>query len=546
MKWFLDMTTHHKLLISFGIVILLLLIVIGTAFKSVTTMQAIQEALYSQEFADALAIKDIRAQQNALRANIAYMMLVKNSNEREALNQESQRLQKNIGQELHQLIERNKDRIERFSHLEQFSAIQNLLQQTRESQTIPLINAGKLDEAVKINTGVQLERNLNLREIADDLVEKTEQSAINALNKSKQMMKDTLKIFAIIGVSAFLISIFMTIYLTKIIAGPLKRIAEASRQIADGDLTVSIPITSQKDEVGMVIQTFIHMIEKLRVMMGEIHEGVNVLASSANEITAATTQVASGSAETAAAVKQTTTTIEEVKQTSDVSAQKAKYVAEIAKKTEQISEDGKKYMEDSINAMHHIQEQMELIAESMVRLSEQSQDIGEIIATVNDLAEQSNLLAVNASIEAAKAGDQGKGFAVVAQEVRSMAEQSKQATAQVRSILGEIQKAMSRAVLATEQGENAVQAGVKLSTDTAETIRLLTENIAESAQAAAQILSSAQQQLIGMDQVMLAMQDINQASSQNVSSTKQAEVAAYDLQKLGQSLKILTDQYKLE
>ena len=74
---------------------------------------------------------------------------------------------------------------------------------------------------------------------------------------------------------------------------------------------------------------------------------------------------------------------------------------------------------------------MESVAESIVRLSEQRM-IGEIVATVNDLADQSNLLAVNAAIEAAKAGEQGRGFAVVAQEVRSLAEQLKQATTRVR------------------------------------------------------------------------------------------------------------------
>ncbi len=113
--------------------------------------------------------------------------------------------------------------------------------------------------------------------------------------------------------------------------------------------------------------------------------------------------------------------------------------------------------------MKRIQTHMDSIAASIVRLSDQSQAIGEIIASVNDLAEQSNLLAVNAAIEAAKAGEQGKGFAVVAQEVRSLAEQSKQATAQVRNILGDIQKATSAAVMATEQGSKAVEAGVKQS-----------------------------------------------------------------------------------
>ena len=96
-----------------------------------------------------------------------------------------------------------------------------------------------------------------------------------------------------------------------------------------------------------------------------------------------------------------------------------------------------------------IREQMEAIAESMVRLSEQGQAIGQIIATVEDLAAQSNLLAVNASIEAAKAGEHGKGFGVVAQEVKSLAEQSKQATNQVRTILSDIQKATTAAVMAT-------------------------------------------------------------------------------------------------
>jgi methyl-accepting chemotaxis protein len=123
--------------------------------------------------------------------------------------------------------------------------------------------------------------------------------------------------------------------------------------------------------------------------------------------------------------------------------------------------DGKQSVQASIEAMHRIQEHMASIAESIVRLSEQGQTIGEIIATVNDLAEQSNLLAVNAAIEAAKAGEQGKGFAVVAQEVKSLAEQSKQATAQVRTILNDIQTAMSAAVMATEQGSKAVDAGVK-------------------------------------------------------------------------------------
>ena len=273
-----------------------------------------------------------------------------------------------------------------------------------------------------------------------------------------------------------------------------------------------------------------------RTITRQLRESVNLLSSSAAEILATTTQVASGAAETATAVNETTATVEEVKQTAQLASQKAKYVSESAQKVSQVSQAGRKSVEDAVQGMHRIQEQMESIAESIVRLSEQSQTIGEIIATVNDLAEQSNLLAVNAAIEATKAGEQGKGFVVVAQEIKSLAEQSKQATAQVRTILGDIQKATAAAVLATEQGNKAVEAGGKQSAETGESIRLLAESITEAAQAATQIAASSQQQMVGMDQVALAMESIKQASVQNVSGTKQAEVAAQGLHELGQKL----------
>ncbi|HEY8084442.1 MAG TPA: CHASE3 domain-containing protein [Methylophilaceae bacterium] len=276
-----------------------------------------------------------------------------------------------------------------------------------------------------------------------------------------------------------------------------------------------------------------------RTITKQLQEGIALLSASSSEILATTTQVASGAAETATAVSETTATVEEVKQTAQMASQKAKGVMENAQSVAQVSQNGRKSVEDAVQGMHRIQEQMESIAESIVQLSEQSQAIGEIIATVNDLAEQSNMLAVNAALEATKAGEQGKGFIVVAQEVKGLAEQSKQATAQVRTILGDIQRATSTAVLATEQGSKAVEAGVRQSTETGEAIRQLTESIGEAAQSATQIAVSSQQQMVGMDQIALAMENIKQASIQNVAGTRQAESAAQGLHELGQRLGLL-------
>lgn len=273
-----------------------------------------------------------------------------------------------------------------------------------------------------------------------------------------------------------------------------------------------------------------------RAVSRPLQETTGILASSAAEIVAATRQQASGAAESAAAVTQTVATVDEVAQTADQAAHRAKSVAESAQRAADIGRTGRKAVEDSTVAITAVKEQVESIAESIVALAEQAQTIGEIIATVNDIAEQTNLLALNAAVEAARAGEHGRGFAVVAGEVKSLAEQSKKATIQVRQILGDIQRATSAAVMTTEQGTKQVTATAKQVTEAGQTIQSLSEAVGQAAQAAAQIVASSGQQSLGMAQIRQAMTNINTAVQQNLASTKQAERAAQDLSALGTKL----------
>jgi len=276
-----------------------------------------------------------------------------------------------------------------------------------------------------------------------------------------------------------------------------------------------------------------------RSIVGTLRTSIAALGSASAEILASTSQQASGTAEEATAVQETSATIDEIRQTAQVSAQKARAVTEEAQRTAQVSQDGRRAVEESVRGMQDTRTRMETIAERVLALSEQGQAIGEIMATVGELAEQSNLLAVNAAIEAAKAGEAGRGFAVVAAEVKSLAEQSKQATAQVRTILNEIQRATQAAVMAAEQGVKASDAGLATVARADEAIRLLADSLTTSAQAAQQILVSAQQQATGLDQVGLAMHNVQQASTQNMASTRQMERAAQDLNELAGRLKAL-------
>jgi methyl-accepting chemotaxis protein len=268
----------------------------------------------------------------------------------------------------------------------------------------------------------------------------------------------------------------------------------------------------------------------------QLRDAVARLGASSAEIVATTTQVAAGAAQTAAAVSEITATAEEVRQTAQLSTDKARAVAGLAQRTSQQSQAGRKSTDEAVTGMQQIRRQMESVATNMVRLGEQTQTIGQIIASVEDLATQSNLLAVNAAIEAARAGEEGKGFSVVAQEVRNLAEQSRQATTHVRTILGEIQKATTAAVMSTEQGSKAVDAGGRQAELAGEAIRGLSTSVEEASQAAMQIAASSQQQLVGAEQVAAAMASIRQASVQNEAGARQLEIAARDLDELGRRL----------
>jgi methyl-accepting chemotaxis protein len=285
--------------------------------------------------------------------------------------------------------------------------------------------------------------------------------------------------------------------------------------------------------------------ENLQHVLAQVREAATALSSQSAEILATTTQQASGATEQSAAISQATTTVDEIKTIADQSVSRSQTVADMAQRTVEVSRAGQELVQETIAGMAQIKTRVDVIEENILALSERTNQIGEIIDTVNQIASQSNMLALNAAVEAARAGEQGKGFAVVAEEVRDLAERSTQATAQVKAILSDIQKATNATGMATEEGKKGVDAGVHLVGQMGKAIAQLSQAIGESAQSAAQMVAGGRQQSSGMEQIALAMQNINQVTVQSMASTRQAEKSTQELNGLAVSLTATVEQYQL-
>jgi len=255
---------------------------------------------------------------------------------------------------------------------------------------------------------------------------------------------------------------------------------------------------------------------------GTIYDGLRGTLSSALQGALLLEQIQEHAGQLDSVVERTLMTSEEIQRAITETTSQAQIVSRSAQVSMDVSRNGQEAIANTVAGMDTIRRQVENIAKSILALSERTKQIEEIVTAVEEVVSLSDVLAINASIQAARAGDRGLGFAVVAREMRTLAEQSRNATANISTILKEIKDAAANAVLVTEEGSKGAVKGISLAGRAGETIHDLSSTIEESARVALQISASTQQQANAIDQLVKAVQSIKEANSQTSTTFKAA------------------------
>lgn len=366
------------------------------------------------------------------------------------------------------------------------------------------------------------------------------------LGISTHRMHDRIVEQALFGTGTIALGLFSLFILLHLrwVARRLQTMASFAQTVASGELrqTIDDPVS---DDLGQLAAALGSMSTRTADIIGQLIKASGALSRAAGELFDSSSRQAVNANQQASSVTEMGATVAELRQTFSEATGKAESVIDLARRSEESSTGGASAVKESIDGMAHLRDQVLAIAQTIQGLLERTDQINTIIEAVNDLAEQSNVLALNAGIEAARAGEHGRGFAVVAREVRSLAERSKESTAEIRSILQDIRHAGRDAGRVIEEGSRRAERGVSLSNAAGDSIQRLGDTIVASSSSAMQIATLTRQQSVGIEQIWQATQGIDHVARETVSGIRQIETAAGELKALSALLTSLVGRYKV-
>ena len=273
-----------------------------------------------------------------------------------------------------------------------------------------------------------------------------------------------------------------------------------------------------------------------RRLARDIGAAIQHIRSASAELQSAANQQVTSARETATSMNEISTTVSELLATSRQIAGSAQRVAHISEETAGAARVGDQAVHEAHASITGIKAQVDHVVGHMLDLGKKSQQIGGVVDIINELAEQTNILSINASIEAAGAGEAGRRFAVVADEIRKLAERVGGSTREIAALIEEIRSAVNAAVMATESGSKAVDAGTRQFGEVTAGLAQIVTLVSTSTEAAREIELSTKQQSTAVEQVNIAIVSAAQATKEAEASSGQTLQTAAQLANLSGEL----------
>jgi len=326
------------------------------------------------------------------------------------------------------------------------------------------------------------------------------------------------RLLLLLAILSFALAVLAAWIITRSITRPIGVALQVAATVTDGDLTTHFDDQQTTDETGKLMSALKAMNDSLRMVISEVQDGTKAIAIASSEIASGNQDLSDRTEQQASALEETASSMEELTTTVRQNADNAKQANQLAQAASAVAERGGTIVGKVVNTMGSI--------------NASSRKISDIISVIDGIAFQTNILALNAAVEAARAGEQGRGFAVVASEVRNLAQRSASAAKEIKELIGN----------SVEQ----IEAGSKLVQEAGSTMEEVVGSVRRVTNIMGEITSASSEQSAGIDQVNIAITQMDQVTQQNAALVEQAAAAAASMQEQASKLANVASSFKLD
>ncbi len=538
---FKNMTIVKKLGISYGVIIVLLLIL--GIYSQYNTAQIKQDTKDIDERVDKITnAATIRKIIKDNQIEVREILLTDNMKDKEE--------SKKIIEENRKIYKETIEYLEKTTRSDKGKKILAELKEAFEdvakanNKIIELSFTGKNKEAIEFLNKEVPKKMDRLNLALDNLVKFQIENTKTSIKDIESFLNTQLISLAAISAVSIGVALFFAIFIAKLIKKCLNELKTTLEKVAQGDLSVEAKVES-RDELGMISQSVNEAIRSIKRLIAESKTISSSLASSSEQLSATTEEISRNLKSQTERASQIASAAEEMSQTVVDIAKNASNIAEVSVTTASVAKEGKDMTTNTAKEIKVIEGAIGKLSEVINVLGERSRQIGEIVTVIKDIADQTNLLALNAAIEAARAGEQGRGFAVVADEVRKLAERTTKATDEIAEMIRGIQTEVDVAEGSMEDATKKVASGVELSNRSAEILGQILSKAQELQGMIQQIASATEEMSSVTDHITQDIGSIAEGSKEISLAVDQSAQTASDIARLGGELQTAIGRFRV-